>query len=104
MADFHALTISGVTTPTPPGWSPPDPGWYPDPYGHPCQRWWDGQQWTGYTAATPPDAGRSRGLVISIPTVVLVAIVVVGYIWFHDSTYQNCLVKPGLFDWPSQCL
>jgi hypothetical protein len=25
------------------------PGWYPDPYGMPCSRWWDGGQWTEAT-------------------------------------------------------
>lgn len=26
------------------------PGWYADPHGQPCQRWWDGREWTPYTA------------------------------------------------------
>jgi hypothetical protein len=33
---------------------PPPPtipaGWYQDPDGQPCNRWWDGQQWTANTA------------------------------------------------------
>jgi hypothetical protein len=27
----------------------PPAGWYPDPYGAPFERWWDGQQWTEHT-------------------------------------------------------
>lgn len=26
-------------------------GWYPDPDGTPRRRWWDGREWTEYTAA-----------------------------------------------------
>ncbi|ADG89380.1 hypothetical protein TBS_34160 [Thermobispora bispora] len=32
-------------------------GWYPDPYGSPLLRWWDGTQWTEHTH--PPVAGQS---------------------------------------------
>lgn len=39
----------------------PPAGWYPDPYGAPYERWWDGAQWTDHTnipaapeAVTPP--------------------------------------------------
>src|SRR5262245_43590718 len=27
----------------------PGPGWYSDPWQSAPRRWWDGQQWTGYT-------------------------------------------------------
>lgn len=27
----------------------PPAGWYPDPYGEPYERWWDGAQWTDHT-------------------------------------------------------
>jgi hypothetical protein len=29
----------------------PPAGWYPDPYGAPHERWWDGQEWTEHTTA-----------------------------------------------------
>ncbi|WP_374615902.1 DUF2510 domain-containing protein [Frankia sp. AgKG'84/4] len=37
--------------PPPPPPSPEVPaGWYRDPDGQPCNRWWDGDRWTSYTA------------------------------------------------------
>jgi hypothetical protein len=34
-------------------------GWYPDPYGSPQLRWWDGSQWTDATHSTDAPAGQS---------------------------------------------
>lgn len=31
----------------------PRPGWYPDPYGPPALRWWDGTQWGTQTQPLP---------------------------------------------------
>ena len=31
----------------------PPAGWYPDPYGAPYERWWDGTQWTAHTTEAP---------------------------------------------------
>jgi hypothetical protein len=40
-----AVHVYGApATPTAPA------GWYPDPYGQAAQRYFDGQQWTSYTA------------------------------------------------------
>lgn len=30
-----------------------EPGWYPDPYGPPTLRWWDGSVWTPHVAGVP---------------------------------------------------
>ncbi|MEO3794452.1 DUF2510 domain-containing protein [Nonomuraea sp. B10E15] len=35
-------------------------GWYPDPYGEPRLRWWDGSQWTDATHAQEPAAGAPQ--------------------------------------------
>lgn len=47
-------TLTDMTTQTP-------AGWYPDPYGSPQLRWWDGSQWTDAThpleQAQPDTAG-----------------------------------------------
>ncbi|MEU6711608.1 DUF2510 domain-containing protein [Nonomuraea sp. NPDC046802] len=35
-------------------------GWYPDPYGEPQLRWWDGDQWTDATHAQEQPSGGPR--------------------------------------------
>ncbi len=51
-------TLTAMTTQTP-------SGWYPDPYGSPQLRWWDGNQWTDAThpvdAPSGQDAPRGPG-------------------------------------------
>jgi len=34
----------------------PPAGWYPDPYGAPFERWWDGAGWTAHTNESAPAA------------------------------------------------
>ncbi len=50
------------------------PGWYPDPWGQPGQRYWDGRQWT---ATAVPAAPRRRTGVW-----VLVAVIAVAMLFF----------------------
>ena len=45
----------------------PPAGWYPDPYGAPYERWWDGAQWTDHTnipAAPEPVATQAEPAVV----------------------------------------
>ncbi|MFI7635619.1 DUF2510 domain-containing protein [Nonomuraea sp. NPDC049400] len=35
-------------------------GWYPDPYGEPQLRWWDGNQWTDAVHAQQPGQGQPQ--------------------------------------------
>ena len=59
------------------------PGWYPDPWGQPGQRWWDGATWTAHFAAyaAPTQGAEARtsdwvgGVLLSvlIPIVGLIA-------------------------------
>jgi hypothetical protein len=44
-----AASPAAPTPPTPPAIPP---GWYADPSGRPCDRWWDGRNWTDATAPT----------------------------------------------------
>lgn len=41
----------------------PPPGWYPDPYGQPGYRWWDGSIWTDHHSA--PDQ-QPDGALLSV--------------------------------------
>lgn len=49
----------------------PAPGWYPDPYGQPGQRWWDGTTWTdqisgGGAAGAAASGDRSLAQLVHI--------------------------------------
>jgi hypothetical protein len=46
-----------MTQPGPPSTGPP-PGWYPDPYGQPGYRWWNGVAWTDDRTAGEAGEGR----------------------------------------------
>ncbi|MBF8194028.1 DUF2510 domain-containing protein, partial [Nonomuraea sp. K274] len=35
-------------------------GWYPDPYGDPQLRWWDGDQWTDATHAQEQEQAQAQ--------------------------------------------
>ncbi|WP_205267455.1 DUF2510 domain-containing protein [Mycolicibacterium sphagni] len=50
------------------------PGWYPDPWGGPGQRYWDGRQWTAATVAGSP---KHR-----VWLLVLVAVIAVPVLFF----------------------
>lgn len=43
-------------TPEPPNSASPPPAWYPDWTAPDRERWWDGDEWTRYTAAVPGSA------------------------------------------------
>ncbi|MDP7735122.1 DUF2510 domain-containing protein [Mycobacterium paragordonae] len=77
------------------------PGWYLDPDGSPRQRFWDGQQWTGYR---PPPGGdpfvhfwqrlssTSKAVlagVVGIVLLIVVILVIQSEPW-HSQRYKNC--------------
>jgi DNA-binding beta-propeller fold protein YncE len=61
-----------VNAPTPP------PAWYPDPSRAPGLRYWDGQQWTGYTrdtaSAQPAPNKRTRWIAVGIAVVAAIGL------------------------------
>lgn len=82
----------------------PPPGWHPDPGGAPMWRWWDGQQWTNATAPYPPPSQKPNNTVATVSVVLAVLLVVILYVVFHQMRYEHCLIKPGMFEWPRECL
>ncbi|MGZ8734551.1 MAG: DUF2510 domain-containing protein [Acidimicrobiia bacterium] len=55
-------TIEPPRTGPPAGAMPPAAGWHTDPWREATWRWWDGNQWTGYTDKTTP---RSSGAAVA---------------------------------------
>jgi hypothetical protein len=76
------------------------PGWYHASDG-PYERWWNGTEWTEYTR--PLQTGRGT-FAVTGTTIVMLIIIAVCYVGYHNYKYQNCIVQPGLFSWPTQCL
>ena len=96
--------------PGPPTGGPP-PGWYPDPYGQPGYRWWNGVAWTedrwtgeGASSNGPPAVGDLLGetfrvlgqrighlftlaaVIVILPTVAATGLL---YSVLHDVRYQD---------------
>lgn len=48
------IAPAGADVPSGPPAAPAAAGWHADPWGEASWRWWDGNQWTGYTDKTTP--------------------------------------------------
>jgi hypothetical protein len=77
------------------------PGWYHDPQG-PYERWYDGNQWTERTR--PLQTSNHVGLQGVGALMAVFVIFAIVYAGFHSYEYKNCVIQPGLFSWPSECL
>jgi uncharacterized Tic20 family protein len=48
-----------MSIPGPPNQTPAQAGWYPDPYGGPSFRYWDGARWTDAVSSAIPPASSA---------------------------------------------
>ena len=101
--------MSGPPEPPPPTAGPP-PGWYPDPYGGPGYRWWDGTTWTEHASGGEGDPnallpvgdllgqtfrflGERIGHLFTLAALLVLPIGVLGgaatYAWFDGVLYQD---------------
>lgn len=88
-----------MNAPTPP------PAWYPDPSRAPGLRYWDGQQWTGYThdtaSAQPAPNKRTRWIAVGIAVVAaigLFAAVIINMYRTEATSPQIVLPFTGLYN------
>jgi hypothetical protein len=62
----------------------PAAGWYPDPGGHPQQRYWDGQQWTEHFAPAfvykPPQSIERSGGLATLGLLMAVLMPLIGFV------------------------
>jgi hypothetical protein len=82
--------------------APVPQGWYPDPYGAPAQRWWDGAAWSAHTAPQPgyPPYGSTTVVTIAHPKSVGVALVLTfffGPLGMLYSTVSGALIMLGIW-------
>jgi len=97
---------------------PPPPQYSPD-----GRWWWDGTRWI--PVVPPPGSSQppgppygwnprpephhwshrpvgSTGLTLGV--LAAIAAVVIAYLVVHAWYYRNCLLQPGIFDWPNSCI
>jgi hypothetical protein len=96
-----------VNAPTPP------PAWYPGPSRAPGLRYWDGQQWTGYThntaSAQPAPNKRTRWIAVGIAVVAAIGLFAAVIInMYRTEATSPQIVLPfirGLWRWipPAPC-
>lgn len=83
----------------------PEAGWYPD--GRGSLRWWDGTQWTSYTAPIPPSGGQplptpgARSRKSRLPPIAVVGIVAGGIVAFAGVLAVALVLLRGLFAGPA---
>lgn len=75
------------------GQGTPAPGWYADPTGQAGVRWWDGTQWTSYTAPHP--AGGGGPVAAARPAIPATTPVYNPFIWLY--TFLPLLSLVSLF-------